>query len=363
MDTGKARLLVAACAAAVSLAALASREGFVFKGRIDFLEPETEYDAEFLFYSGDSATPGYGRRARVKTDAQLAVNCVVSDALAEMAEPPSGEGYRTKYTDYLLDCANSQSGMEVEMRVDMGNGSKKSTQRQKVAPVPFASQVVLARSCTGDFTATDGTLSFKTVSCGRLSVAGEGASIASLTSVGADMRGDVVSHGVLTLNAGQDYGRAITVGGNVYAKGEKASISCATEFPVGAIIAWTEKDLPSGDEWKGVWAVCDGQLGTPDLRDRFVVGAGASGYDDNTVGGLAEVTIDSSTYPSHTHSFTIRYPKYTTYGMNDWFGRDDDVWGNGTSGYTADSSTWSGGTAAHNNLPPYCNVVFIQRIR
>ena len=41
MDTGKARLMVAACAAAVSLAALAAREGFVFKGRIDFLEPET----------------------------------------------------------------------------------------------------------------------------------------------------------------------------------------------------------------------------------------------------------------------------------------------------------------------------------
>ena len=41
--------------------------------------------------------------------------------------------------------------------------------------------------------------------------------------------------------------------------------------PYGSIVLWhgSEKDIPTG------WVACDGQHGTPDLRDRFVVGAGS----------------------------------------------------------------------------------------
>ncbi|MET0391598.1 MAG: hypothetical protein ABW019_00600 [Chitinophagaceae bacterium] len=53
------------------------------------------------------------------------------------------------------------------------------------------------------------------------------------------------------------------------------------------------------------WAVCNGQNGTPDLRGRFVVGAGpGSGYGDNTglKGGNAQHTITINEMPSHNHS-------------------------------------------------------------
>ena len=41
--------------------------------------------------------------------------------------------------------------------------------------------------------------------------------------------------------------------------------------PYGSIVLWhgSEKDIPTG------WVACDGQHGTPNLRDRFVVGAGS----------------------------------------------------------------------------------------
>lgn len=43
-------------------------------------------------------------------------------------------------------------------------------------------------------------------------------------------------------------------------------------FPSGGIIMWSGavNDIPVG------WALCDGSNGTPDLRDRFIVGAGGA---------------------------------------------------------------------------------------
>ena len=42
------------------------------------------------------------------------------------------------------------------------------------------------------------------------------------------------------------------------------------DIPRGAIVMWsgTVADIPAG------WVLCDGTSGTPDLRERFIVGAG-----------------------------------------------------------------------------------------
>jgi microcystin-dependent protein len=51
--------------------------------------------------------------------------------------------------------------------------------------------------------------------------------------------------------------------------------------------------------WVG-WALCDGQNGTPDLRNRFIVGAG----DDYTIGdtgGANEVVLSLDEMPTHNH--------------------------------------------------------------
>lgn len=59
--------------------------------------------------------------------------------------------------------------------------------------------------------------------------------------------------------------------------------------PVGGIIMWsgTIATIPVG------WALCDGTLGTPDLRDRFVIPTGVA---PNTIGGT---TSPTAALPNH----------------------------------------------------------------
>jgi hypothetical protein len=64
-------------------------------------------------------------------------------------------------------------------------------------------------------------------------------------------------------------------------------------FPSGGIIIWSgaANAIPSG------WLLCNGTSGTPDLRDRFVVGAGST-YAVGATGGQNSIT----SVPAHTHS-------------------------------------------------------------
>jgi microcystin-dependent protein len=65
-------------------------------------------------------------------------------------------------------------------------------------------------------------------------------------------------------------------------------------FPSGGIVLWSGSvaSIPSG------WALCDGSNGTPDLRNRFIVGAGST-YAVAATGGSADaITV------AHTHTFT-----------------------------------------------------------
>ena len=79
-------------------------------------------------------------------------------------------------------------------------------------------------------------------------------------------------------------------------------------IPAGLIALWSGSAdaIPSG------WALCDGNNGTPDLRDRFVVGAGLS-QPVGAIGGAAPqtatisgntgaTTLDINTMPSHSHT-------------------------------------------------------------
>ena len=84
----------------------------------------------------------------------------------------------------------------------------------------------------------------------------------------------------------------------------------AGAIPTGVITMWSgaENAIPTG------WALCDGQNSTPDLRNRFVVGAGTgSNYSVDNTGGSANAVVVSHSHTAntsvsgagaHTHSFS-----------------------------------------------------------
>ena len=122
------------------------------------------------------------------------------------------------------------------------------------------------------------------------------------------------------------------------------AVSTAGGFPAGGIIIWSGavNNIPSG------WALCDGTNGTPDLRSRFVLGAGGS-YSVGATGGEATHKLTISEMPSHTHSYTY------------WAGNGG---GNGHtygSAYTRNTSS-TGGDQPHNNMPPYYALCYIMKL-
>lgn len=74
--------------------------------------------------------------------------------------------------------------------------------------------------------------------------------------------------------------------------------------PSGGIIIWSgsSASIPSG------WFLCNGANSTPDLRDKFIVGAGST-YAVNATGGattgtptINSYTLTTSDIPSHSHA-------------------------------------------------------------
>jgi len=76
-----------------------------------------------------------------------------------------------------------------------------------------------------------------------------------------------------------------------------------TTIPAGMISLWYGSigSVPTG------WYLCDGTNGTPDLRDRFIVGAGTS-YAVGASGGATSATLAITNMPAHSHTATVTDP-------------------------------------------------------
>ena len=108
-------------------------------------------------------------------------------------------------------------------------------------------------------------------------------------------------------------------------------------LPAGIITMWSGAitDIPD------TWTLCDGSNGAPDLRDRFVVGAGNT-YAPESVGGESEVTLTESQLPVHTHSndFSVNNDTHSHTGDTTNQGGHDHLRHNDSSGnYIAGGST------------------------
>ncbi len=73
--------------------------------------------------------------------------------------------------------------------------------------------------------------------------------------------------------------------------------TAGASFPSGGIIMWSGSiaSIPAG------WYLCNGSNGTPDLRNRFIVGAGST-YSVAATGGSADAIAVSHTHTASTSS-------------------------------------------------------------
>ncbi len=138
-------------------------------------------------------------------------------------------------------------------------------------------------------------------------------------------------------------------------------------FPAGMIMLWygTVGSIPSG------WALCNGANGTPDLRDRFVVGAG-SAYALSATGGANTVALTTNEMPSHGHSVSDpghTHGVFTPGGSGTALASSAIAAGYGgnhaiiQTGYTGVGINGAGGNAAHENRPPYYALYYIMRVQ
>ena len=144
------------------------------------------------------------------------------------------------------------------------------------------------------------------------------------------------------------------------------SITGNGAIPVGGIVIWsgTKTSIPEG------WALCDGRTSngrtTPNLSNRFVIGAGGR-YAVDKQGGLESVTLDLKNVPSHRHTY------YFGCGNIFWLAwKDANDFYDKTGHYSKYSNTayteTAGGskgttTIAHDNMPPYYTLCYIMRVK
>ena len=187
------------------------------------------------------------------------------------------------------------------------------------------------------------------------------------------IKGDLDLQGGMTLD-----GQAGTSGQFLMSSGpgetpQWGSAEIPDAFSPGMIILWSglTSTIPTG------WALCNGANGTPNLTDKFIVGAGNS-YGVNQTGGYKDATLVSHNHPTsvgaagaHSHSLACTSPPGSPYqqpGPYSGFARA----GGGTSitnhntnpvgNHTHTVNIGNKGSSATNrNLPPYYALAYIMR--
>jgi len=148
-------------------------------------------------------------------------------------------------------------------------------------------------------------------------------------------------------------------------------------FVTGMIMMFSGTTAPTG------WALCNGQTvgssTTPDLRDRFIVGAGSvyavgdTGGSPNAVLIAHTHSVTTTIYPNpHVHPVTTNRSGSTASGSGDDGGADlgestGNAWLSATTTIIPKGINAAGGnspsqTGTNANLPPYYALAFIMKI-
>jgi hypothetical protein len=150
------------------------------------------------------------------------------------------------------------------------------------------------------------------------------------------------------------------------------AFALANGVPSGVILLWSGSvaSIPSG------WLLCNGSSGTPDLRNRFIVGAGST-YAVAATGGSTDAVVVSHNH-SATSSSSVSDPgHFHQIGNGNGVGASNagkDLMGttfnspqyiaNATTGITVSTSTTvnaNGVSGTNANLPPYYALAYIMK--
>ena len=171
-----------------------------------------------------------------------------------------------------------------------------------------------------------------------------------------------------------------TVGSNTTQLANTAFVqtALASAFTRGMILLWSGSiaSIPTG------WALCNGSNSTPDLRNKFVIGAYSdnAGVANTTVTGASTLTGGSkdAIVVSHTHTASSTDSGHShsldgvvgRYGYGSSFGVRGDysvppadslsATGSGTANITTTISS-TGSSATNANLPPYYALAYIMK--
>jgi hypothetical protein len=142
----------------------------------------------------------------------------------------------------------------------------------------------------------------------------------------------------------------------------------AALVPAGMIMIWSGSvgSIPAG------WTLCNGSNSTPDLRDKFVIGAGST-YAVGGTGGSKDAVLVSHT---HTATTTVTDPGHLHNYGNTGTGIGNAGGGNAsvttaaktiptttsTTGITVATTNSTEGVSGTNaNLPPYYALCYIMK--
>jgi len=195
----------------------------------------------------------------------------------------------------------------------------------------------------------------------------------------ADPAGGYSINGILSASSASVSGLvkagSITVSGNLTAATVAATtVSGFGTIPLGGIIMWSGATtaIPAG------WALCNGgtvsgQV-TPNLQDKFIVGAGGSYAVANT-GGASAITLSTDQMPSHNHFYGFAQGSsgaigngyagisgvFTTGNVTELeqSGGND---GQRLAAFAAYTQSTGGGTAI-DIRPPYYALAYIMRVQ
>ena len=323
-------LAVAAAAAASAIETSIAYQGVLRSATGGVLTEKSKKITFRLYTQATGGTAIWGRTIAATLDDTGLFNVELNDN----GTPVSDTTY-----ELLAEALASARGTTLYVGLFVDGSAGEITPRQKILMTPYSSWAADVSAASGNF-----------------SVSG----VATMAS--ASVGGGLTVGGTATMNGDASFENNVSIAGNLTVK-ETGSISGFGTVPVGGIIMWSGSKVPEG------WALCNGDNGTPNLVDRFILGASTSTV--NGTGGRSSVSLSVSNLPSHDHYYSSD-DNITKIKSNSYYNASDHVVAT-PGGYDATSkesgngkvfaTSKTGSGTSFDIMPPYYRLAFIMRTK